>query len=116
MGVVFGLRVDPPPAVVSTPGQVIPFGDTRPARITHLVIVGRLPRDALCGRPWRRDLFVGDTLFAGSIGRICRVATMQRCSHPFGPFCFVGDEAGAPWTRSEHDGGQERRTNLTITT
>jgi glyoxylase-like metal-dependent hydrolase (beta-lactamase superfamily II) len=71
-GAMFGLRVErqPPVDVYYTPGQVIAFG-TLEARPHHTP--GHSP-GGVClqigqkGEPGK-DLFVGDTLFAGSIGR-----------------------------------------------
>ena len=71
-GLSFGLRVDPqpPPDFFYTPGQSIGFG-TYEARVHHTP--GHCP-GGVClqvgkaGEAGRR-LFVGDTLFAGSIGR-----------------------------------------------
>ena len=72
-GAMFGMRVDSPPPPVDvfyTAGQVIRFGDFE-ARPHHTP--GHCP-GGVClqvGRPGTAgiDLFVGDTLFAGSIGR-----------------------------------------------
>ena len=68
----FGMRVEQPPPVdvFYTPGQVIAFG-TLEARWHHTP--GHCP-GGVClevgrGGERGRDLFVGDTLFAGSIGR-----------------------------------------------
>jgi len=71
-GLSFGLRVDPqpPPDFFYTPGESIGFG-TYEARVHHTP--GHCP-GGVClqvgkaGEAGRR-LFVGDTLFAGSIGR-----------------------------------------------
>ena len=71
-GASFGLRVEPQPPidVFYAPGQVIPFG-TLEARVYHTP--GHCPGGvclaiATKGQP-AKELFVGDTLFAGSIGR-----------------------------------------------
>lgn len=71
-GAMFGLKVEPQPPidVFYTPGQVIPFGELE-ARPHHTP--GHCP-GGVClqvGVSSQRghDLFVGDTLFAGSIGR-----------------------------------------------
>ncbi len=72
MGALFGLKTEPQPPVDEyyTPGQVIPFGDLE-ARLHHTpghcpggvcLQIGPAGEDG-------RHLFVGDTLFAGSIGR-----------------------------------------------
>lgn len=71
-GVMFGLRVEAPPPVDAyyAPGQVIPFGECE-ARPHHTP--GHCPGGVCLQIGERRtagqDLFVGDTLFAGSIGR-----------------------------------------------
>lgn len=71
-GLLFGLRVETPPPVDEyyQPGQVIEFGDYE-VRPHHTP--GHCP-GGVClqvGQKGQRgnDLFVGDTLFAGSIGR-----------------------------------------------
>jgi glyoxylase-like metal-dependent hydrolase (beta-lactamase superfamily II) len=72
-GKIFGLRVDPPPPPVDAfyePGQVIAFGGLE-ARPHHTP--GHCP-GGVCLQigpkgEVGKDLFVGDTLFAGSIGR-----------------------------------------------
>lgn len=71
-GRAFGLRVDPQPTpdLFYTPGQVISFGRLE-ARVHHTP--GHCPggvclQVGAAGEPGRH-LFVGDTLFAGSIGR-----------------------------------------------
>jgi hydroxyacylglutathione hydrolase len=72
MGSMFGLDVEPPPPVdvFFAPGQIVPFG-TYEVRWHHTP--GHCP-GGVClqvgkaGSPGK-DLFVGDTLFAGSIGR-----------------------------------------------
>lgn len=74
MGLMFGLRVEAPPPVDAhyAPGQVIVFGDHE-VRAHHTP--GHCP-GGVCLQAGRAgepggglDLFVGDTLFAGSIGR-----------------------------------------------
>lgn len=71
-GLAFGLQVDPqpPPDLFYTPGQVIAFGELE-ARVHHTP--GHCPggvclQVGAAGGPGPH-LFVGDTLFAGSIGR-----------------------------------------------
>jgi hydroxyacylglutathione hydrolase len=72
MAAMFGMRVQQPPPVdvFYTPGQAIPFGSLE-VRWHHTP--GHCP-GGVClevgeaGKPGA-DLFVGDTLFAGSIGR-----------------------------------------------
>jgi len=72
MGAMFGMRVEPPPPVDQfySAGEVIRFG-TLEARVHHTP--GHSP-GGVCievGAAGKagQDLFVGDTLFAGSIGR-----------------------------------------------
>ena len=73
-GRMFGLRVDPPPPPIDpfyTAGRV----DSRSATSRRGRITRRDTAPAACAWRWRRagerglDLFVGDTLFAGTIGR-----------------------------------------------
>jgi hydroxyacylglutathione hydrolase len=71
-GAMFGLEVEPPPPVdrLYRPGETLAFGEYE-VRVHHTP--GHCP-GGVCleiGRPGQpgRDLFVGDTLFAGSIGR-----------------------------------------------
>jgi len=71
-GAMFGLEVEPQPPIDSfyTPGQVIPFGEYE-ARVHHTP--GHCP-GGVCLQMGKtgeagKHLFVGDTLFAGSIGR-----------------------------------------------
>jgi glyoxylase-like metal-dependent hydrolase (beta-lactamase superfamily II) len=72
-GMMFGLTVEEPPPVdrYYEPGEVIGFGDYE-VRVAHTP--GHCP-GGVClavskkGDPAAPDLFVGDTLFAGSIGR-----------------------------------------------
>jgi len=71
-GAMFGIPVDPPPPVDQfyTPGQVFTFGEVE-ARPHHTP--GHCP-GGVClqigpAGAVGQDLFVGDTLFAGSIGR-----------------------------------------------
>lgn len=71
-GRLFGLRVDPPPPVdhFYAPGQRLAFGT---CSVEVLPTPGHCP-GGIClaigpASSAARDLFVGDTLFAGSIGR-----------------------------------------------
>ena len=118
MGVMFGLRVDPPPAVDEfyTPGQVIPFGDCE-ARPHHTPghCPGGVCLEMRCaGDPGVEDLFVGDTLFAGSIGRTdlpggdhaTLLASIRTVLFSFGDEARVYPGHGPSTTI-----GQERRTN-----
>ena len=72
MGAMFGLKVEPQPPIdlFYEPSEVIPFG-TCEARVHHTpghcpggvcLQIGKTGTDG-------KELFVGDTLFAGSIGR-----------------------------------------------
>ena len=71
-GAMFGVHVDPLPSIDTfySPGQIISFGDCE-ARPHHTPghcpggVCLQIGRKAAAGK----DLFVGDTLFAGSIGR-----------------------------------------------
>jgi hydroxyacylglutathione hydrolase len=116
-GVMFGLRVDPPPPIDAfyTAGQVIRFGDIE-ARPHHTP--GHCP-GGVClqvgpvGEPGM-DLFVGDTLFAGSIGRTdlpggdhaTLIASIRDVLFGFGDTARVYPGHGPATTI-----GQERRTN-----
>ncbi|HZR24122.1 MAG TPA: MBL fold metallo-hydrolase [Vicinamibacterales bacterium] len=71
-GATYGVRIEPQPSidVYYEPNQIIPFG-TLEARVYHTP--GHCPGGvclaiAASGQP-AKELFVGDTLFAGSIGR-----------------------------------------------
>ncbi len=71
-GMLFGIRVEPPPPVdvFYEPGKSIVFGDYE---VTWHHTPGHCP-GGVCLQVGKRgeraiDLFVGDTLFAGSIGR-----------------------------------------------
>ena len=118
MGVMFGLRVDPPPAVDEfyTPGQVISFGDCE-ARPHHTPghCPGGVCLEVRCaGDPGVEYLFVGDTLFAGSIGRTdlpggdhaTLLASIRTVLFSFGDEARVYPGHGPSTTI-----GQERRTN-----
>jgi glyoxylase-like metal-dependent hydrolase (beta-lactamase superfamily II) len=116
-GRMFGLRVDPQPPVdvFYTPGQVIRFGDCE-ARPHHTpghcpggvcLQIGRAGTEA-------KDLFVGDTLFAGSIGRTdlpggdydVLIASIRTVLLPFGDDAIVHSGHGPDTTI-----GRERATN-----
>ena len=117
MGEMFGLRVKPAPPVdiFYSAGQVIPFG-TLEAVPHHTP--GHCP-GGVCleirekGRPGK-DLFVGDTLFAGSIGRTdlpggdlpTLLTSIRQVLFPFGDGARVYPGHGPSTTI-----GQERRTN-----
>src|SRR5882724_798779 len=117
MGAMFGLKVEPQPPidVFYTPAQTIPFG-TYEARVHHTP--GHCP-GGVClqigkaGTPGN-DLFVGDTLFAGSIGRTdlpggdhdVLMASIRTVLFPLGDAAIVHSGHGPDTTI-----GQERRTN-----
>jgi hydroxyacylglutathione hydrolase len=116
-GLMFGLRVDPQPPVdvFYTPGQVIAFGECE-ARPHHTP--GHCP-GGVClqiGTAGTRslDLFVGDTLFAGSIGRTdlpggdynVLIGSIRSVLFPFGDAAIVHSGHGPDTTI-----GHERRTN-----
>jgi len=117
MGALFGLRVEQPPPVdiFYTPGEHIAFGSLE-ARWHHTP--GHCP-GGVClevvkaGAPGA-DLFVGDTLFAGSIGRAdlpggdmpTLLASIRNVLFPFGDDARVYPGHGPATTI-----GQERRTN-----
>jgi glyoxylase-like metal-dependent hydrolase (beta-lactamase superfamily II) len=116
-GAMFGVRVEPLPPidVYYTPGQVIRFGELE-ARPHHTP--GHCP-GGVClevGEAGSRgqDLFVGDTLFAGSIGRTDLMggdyATLMSSIRDV-LFAF-GDQARVhPGHGPSTTIGQERRTN-----
>jgi hydroxyacylglutathione hydrolase len=116
-GMLFGIRVEQPPPVdmFYAPGTSIPFGDYD---VTWHHTPGHCP-GGVCLQVGKRgeraiDLFVGDTLFAGSIGRtdlpggdldtlIRSITTVL--------FAF-GDEASVyPGHGPDTTIGHERRTN-----
>ena len=116
-GAMFGLRVEPQPPidVYYTPGQVIVFGEYE-VRPHHTP--GHCP-GGVCLQIGRRgargmDLFVGDTLFAGSIGRTdlpggdfnTLIASIRNVLFSFGDDAIVYPGHGPKTTI-----GQERRTN-----
>ena len=116
-GAMFGLQVEAPPPVDSfyAPGQVIAFGDYQ-VRPHHTP--GHCP-GGVCLQIGRKGehgqhLFVGDTLFAGSIGRTdlpggdyaTLLESIRTVLLPFGDAAEVYPGHG-PFTTI----GQERRTN-----
>jgi hydroxyacylglutathione hydrolase len=117
MGAMFGMRVEQPPPVDAfyTPGQAIAFGGLE-ARWHHTP--GHCP-GGVClevgqaGKPGA-DLFVGDTLFAGSIGRTdlpggdaaTLISSIRNVLIAFGDEATVYPGHGPATTI-----GQERRTN-----
>ena len=115
----FGLRVEPPPPVdrFYEPGQGISFGACQ-ARPYHTP--GHCP-GGVCleigetgGAPRPKDLFVGDTLFAGSIGRTdlpggdydTLIGSIRTVLFAFGDDAVVHPGHGPDTTI-----GQERRNN-----
>ena len=113
----FGLQVEPQPPIdiYYTPGQVIAFG-TLEARPHHTP--GHCP-GGVClqiGTAGEKgsDLFVGDTLFAGSIGRTdlpggdyaTLIASIRTVLFAFGDDAIVHPGHGPDTTI-----GRERRTN-----
>jgi glyoxylase-like metal-dependent hydrolase (beta-lactamase superfamily II) len=116
-GAYFGLHVDPLPPIDAyySPGQVISFGELE-VRPHHTP--GHCP-GGVClqiGPPGGggKDLFVGDTLFAGSIGRTdlpggnhsTLLASIRDVLFAFGDDARVHPGHGPSTTI-----GQERRTN-----
>jgi hydroxyacylglutathione hydrolase len=116
-GAMFGLRVEAPPPVDSCylPGQVITFGryDVRPHHTPGHCPGGvclQVGDSGMAGK----QLFVGDTLFAGSIGRTdlpggdyaTLIGSIRRVLFAFGDDAIVYPGHGATTTI-----GKERRTN-----
>lgn len=116
-GLLFGLRVEPLPPVDEfyVPDQVITFGDyeVRPYHTPGHCPGGVCLQVGLKGTAGK-DLFVGDTLFAGSIGRTdlpggdyqTLIASIRGVLFPFGDDARVYPGHG-PMTTI----GAERRTN-----
>lgn len=117
MGMMFGLRVDPPPPVDEfyTPNQVVTFGDWE-ARPHHTPghCPGGVCLEVRTAGESVEHLFVGDTLFAGSIGRTdlpggdhaTLIASIRTVLFPFGDGAIVYPGHGPSTTI-----GHERRTN-----
>jgi hydroxyacylglutathione hydrolase len=117
MGALFGLHVEPQPPIdrFYTAAEVIPFGRYE-ARVHHTP--GHCP-GGVClqigeaGRPGK-ELFVGDTLFAGSIGRTdlpggdysTLIASIRNVLLPLGDDAVVHSGHGPDTTI-----GEERRKN-----
>jgi hydroxyacylglutathione hydrolase len=116
-GAMFGLKVEPQPPIDAyyTAGQVITFGEYE-ARPHHTP--GHCP-GGVCLQIGKKgttgnDLFVGDTLFAGSIGRTdlpgadyqTLIASIRNVLFAFGDAAIVYPGHGPNTTI-----GQERRTN-----
>ncbi len=116
-GLLFGLQVEPPPPVDEyySPGQVIAFGDyeVRPHHTPGHCPGGVCLQVGKIGEAGQ-DLFVGDTLFAGSIGRTdlpggdyqTLIASIRDVLFRFGDGARVYPGHGPATTI-----GQERRTN-----
>ena len=116
-GASFGLRVEPQPPIDEfyAPGQVIAFGGLE-ARPHHTP--GHCPGGVCLAIADKghaaKDLFVGDTLFAGSIGRTdlpvgdynTLIASIRNVLFPFGDDAVVYPGHGPATTI-----GQERQTN-----
>jgi hydroxyacylglutathione hydrolase len=117
MGAMFGLTVEPQPPIdrFYTPAQTIPFG-TYEARVLHTP--GHCP-GGVCLQIGKtntngKELFVGDTLFAGSIGRTdlpggdydTLIASIRNVLFPLGDEAIVHSGHGPDTTI-----GKERRTN-----
>jgi hydroxyacylglutathione hydrolase len=117
MGALFGLKVEPQPPIDAyyTPADVIMFGayEVRPHHTP-----GHCP-GGVClqiGRKGERgnELFVGDTLFAGAIGRTdlpggnydVLIGSIRNVLFPFGDDAIVHPGHGPATTI-----GKERRTN-----
>ena len=116
-GARFGLRVEPMPPVDEfyTPGQAIAFGDceARPHHTPGHCPGGVCLQVGMAGGSGK-DLFVGDTLFAGSIGRTdlpgghydTLIASIRNVLFAFGDEARVHPGHGPGTTI-----GHERRTN-----
>lgn len=116
-GASFGVHVEPQPPidVYYEPNQVIPFGNLE-ARVCHTP--GHCP-GGVClaigekGQP-PKELFVGDTLFAGSIGRTdlpggdyaTLISSIRTVLFPFGDDAVVHSGHGPDTTI-----GRERQSN-----
>ncbi len=116
-GAMFGLRVEPQPPIDEfyTDGQAIPFGryEARPHHTPGHCPGGVCLEVGLKGERGQ-DLFVGDTLFAGSIGRTdlpggdyeTLIGSIKTVLFAFGDAARVYPGHGPNTTI-----GQERRTN-----
>jgi len=120
-GAMFGLSVEPQPPVDEyyTSGQVIAFGgyEVRPHHTPGHCPGGVCLQIGAKGEQGK-ELFVGDTLFAGSIGRTdlpggdyqTLIASIRRVLFAFGDDAIVHPGHGPDTTI-----GQERRTNPFLT-
>jgi hydroxyacylglutathione hydrolase len=116
-GAMFGLKVEPQPPidVYYAPTDVIGFGtyEVRPYHTPGHCPGGVCLRIGKKGQDGR-DLFVGDTLFAGAIGRTdlpggdyqTLIASIKNVLFPFGDASIVHPGHGPDTTI-----GEERRTN-----
>ncbi len=116
-GAMFGLTVEPQPPidVFYTPSDVIAFGgyEVRPHHTPGHCPGGVCLQVGKKGRTGK-ELFVGDTLFAGAIGRTdlpggdynTLIASIRTVLFPFGDDAIVYPGHGPATTI-----GQERRTN-----
>jgi len=116
-GAMFGLRVEAPPPVdmYYAPGQVITFGicEVRPHHTPGHCPGGVCLQIGTQGQPGN-ELFVGDTLFAGSIGRTdlpggdydTLIRSIRNVLFAFGDDAIVHPGHGPDTTI-----GRERRTN-----
>ena len=122
IGKLYGLTVEPQPPidVFYAPGQIITFG-SHEVRWHHTP--GHCPggvclQIGVAGTPGK-ELFVGDTLFAGSIGRTdfpggdyqVLIASITNVLFPLGDDAIVHSGHGPDTTI-----GEERRTNPFLTT
>ena len=116
-GAMFGIRVaaPPPPDLFYSPGQSIGFGslEARPHHTPGHCPGGVCLQVGRKGTPGK-DLFVGDTLFAGSIGRTDLPggdhATLLRSIRTV-LFSFGDDAEVYPGHGPKTTIGEERRTN-----
>ncbi len=120
-GAMFGLSVEPQPPIDQfyTPGQVIRFGayDARPHHTPGHCPGGVCLQIGKTGETGK-DLFVGDTLFAGSIGRTdlpggnhaVLLESIRTVLFPFGDDARVYPGHGPETTI-----GRERKTNPFLT-
>ncbi len=116
-GAAFGLRVEPQPPIDSfySPGEAIAFGglEARPHHTPGHCPGGVCLAIAPTGQA-AKALFVGDTLFAGSIGRTdlpggdyrTLIASIRNVLFPFGDDAIVYSGHGPATTI-----GEERATN-----
>jgi glyoxylase-like metal-dependent hydrolase (beta-lactamase superfamily II) len=121
-GALFGMRVErqPPIDVYYAPGQVIAFGalEARPYHTPGHCPGGVCLQIGAAGERGR-DLFVGDTLFAGSIGRTdlpggdygTLISSIRSVLFEFGDDAIVHPGHGPDTTI-----GRERRTNPFLAT